>query len=138
MPRSLERSSGGERFGRRHAQRGVRPGLVVGDAPALDDPAGLVETAAHVRIEAFVAEAAPTPKRRAASGPQALKLSIEPFCIGLPLRGLLAASPAGIESMKNSLTPCSSAQFSRSRPVNSGPLRGLLAAPASQIGSTAY
>jgi hypothetical protein len=39
-----------------------------------------------------------------------LKLSIEPFCIGLP------------GSMKNSLTPCSCAQFSRSRPVNSGPL----------------
>jgi hypothetical protein len=34
------------------------PGFVVGDAPALDDPAGLVEAAEPVWIEAFVPKSA--------------------------------------------------------------------------------
>jgi hypothetical protein len=74
------------------------PGLVVGHAPALDDPGGLVEAAEPVRVEAFVAEAAPHPKAAGRLGDPALKLSIEPFCIGLPLQGLLALSLSGIES----------------------------------------
>lgn len=93
MPRLLEWSSRRQVFGRRYAQRGMTSGLAVADPPTFDNPAGLIETAEPVRIKAFVPQAAPHPEAVGRHGIPILKLAIEPFCIGLPLRGLLTAFP---------------------------------------------